>query len=165
MTGWVINPGGSPREVTMKQVISSSVVPDTLYMDAKVLMLVVPEVDVGSVVGFESVEEQIPEALEDSFAFQWEFPVVRSHYTLVLPPRWEPEFSWVNWAPLEPSSAIPRRSRPCPLSSSISRPSPKSLIGLEAALAAHLLVRITPLTPTRGPFLHRVGRHGEWYRS
>ena len=112
MTGWVINPDGSPREVTMKQVISSSVVPDTLYMDAKVLMLVVPEVDVGSVVGFESVQESTPEALEDSCALQGEFPVVRATYSIVLPPRWEPEFSWVNWATLEPRhNADPRSPR------------------------------------------------------
>ena len=144
VTGWVINPAGSTREVTMKQVISSSVVPDTLYMDAKVLLLVVPEVDVGSVVGFESVEEMTPEVLEDSFAFQWEFPVVRSHYTLVVPPRWEPEFSWVNWAPLEPN----RHTTPPGALSFVILDVPgiadEPYMPKERVLAAHLLVRVKP---------------------
>jgi len=103
MTGWVINPSGSPREVTMKQVISTSIAPDTLYMDAKIMLLAVPEVDVGSVVGFEWVEEQTPESLEDNCAFQGPFPVVRAHYSISLPFHWEPQFRWINWAPLEPA--------------------------------------------------------------
>src|SRR5512135_2872787 len=31
MNGWVINPSGSPRQVNLKDVISSSLAPDTLY--------------------------------------------------------------------------------------------------------------------------------------
>ena len=102
MTGWVINPSGSSREVTMKQVISSSIVPDTLYMDAKIMILAVPEVDVGSVVGFEWEEERTPEALEDNYDFQGRFPIVRGRYVIDLPPRWEPEVRWIKWAPVEP---------------------------------------------------------------
>ena len=144
MTGWVINPDGSPREVTMKQVISSSVVPDTLYMDAKVLMLVVPEVDVGSVVGFESVQESTPEALEDSCALQGEFPVVRATYSIVLPPRWEPEFSWVNWATLEPRhSAAPPDAWSFEILD-VPAIADEPYMPKERALAARLLVRIKP---------------------
>lgn len=144
MTGWVINPGGPPREVTIKQVISSSIVPDTLYMDARIMLLAVPEVDVGSVVGFESVEELTPEALEDSFALQGEFPVARAHYSLVVPAGWEHELSWVNWPPVEPR---PDADKPGALSLDIidvpaiadepyRPPAP--------VVAAHLQVRVTP---------------------
>lgn len=103
MTGWATNPSGTPREVTMKDAISSSLAADTLYVDAKVMMLVVPEVEVGSVVGFEWVEEHTPPMIEDIIEFQGEFPVLRAVYSLSLPPRWEPEFSWVNWDPVEPT--------------------------------------------------------------
>ncbi|MCK7476690.1 MAG: DUF3857 domain-containing protein [Candidatus Moduliflexus flocculans] len=60
MSGWVVNPSGSPRQATMKDVISSSLAPDTLYMDVKLLLLIVPEVDAGSVVGFEWREVRTP---------------------------------------------------------------------------------------------------------
>ncbi len=144
MTGWVINPAGAPREVTIKQVISSSAAPDTLYMDAKFLLLAVPEVDVGSVVGFESVQEETPEALEDSCAFQGEFPVVRARYSLALPPRWEPEFSWINRAPLEP-----RRDTDAPGTLSfdifdVPAIADEPYMPKPRALAAHLLVRVKP---------------------
>jgi hypothetical protein len=102
MTGWVVNPSGEPRQVTMKQAIFSSLAPDTLYMDAKIIMLIVPEVDVGSVVGFEWEEEFTSPSLEDRCAFQGQFPVLLARYSLSLPPRWASEFYWVNWTPVEP---------------------------------------------------------------
>ena len=101
MYGWVVNPNGSTRQVNLKNVISSSLAPDTLYMDVRMMLLAVPEVDVGSVVGFEWVEERTPPVVEDSFEFQGELPVVRAVYALTLPPRWEPDLNWVNWAPVE----------------------------------------------------------------
>ena len=101
MTGWVINSSGSTRQGTMKQVISSSLAPDTLYMDVRMMLLAVPEVDVGSVVGFEWEQERTPPAVEDSFLFQGELPVVRAVYSLTLPARWEPDLNWINWAPVE----------------------------------------------------------------
>jgi len=101
MTGWVITSSGSTRQVTMKQVISSSLAPDTLYMDIRMMLLAVPEVDVGSVVGFEWEEERTPPAVEDSFLFQGNLPVIRAVYSLTLPARWEPDLNWINWAPVE----------------------------------------------------------------
>jgi hypothetical protein len=102
MTGWVVNPAGEPRQVTMKNAISSSLAPDTLYMDAKLIMLIVPEVDVGSLVGFEWEEELTPPSLEDGCAFQGQLPVLLARYSLSLPPRWASDFYWVNWTPVEP---------------------------------------------------------------
>ena len=102
MTGWVINPSGAHLQVTMKQVISSSLAPDTLYMDTKLLLLAVPEVDVGSVVGFEWEEERTPPTIEDADMFQGEFPVLRAAYSLSMPPRWEAVLNWVHWPPVDP---------------------------------------------------------------
>jgi len=102
MNGWVINSAGSVRQVNLKNVISSSLAPDTLYMDVRMMLLVVPEVDVGSVVGFECVLERTPPAVEDSFDFQGSLPVVRASYSLTVPGRWEPAFGWANWAAVEP---------------------------------------------------------------
>ena len=144
MTGWVINPSGSPREVTMKQVISSSIAPDTLYMDAKIMLLAVPEVDVGSVVGFEWEEERTPEALEDNCTFQGPFPVVRAHYSIFLPLNWEPQFRWINWAPLEPARDV---AKPGILSFDIldvPAIADEPYMPKERALAGRLLVHVKP---------------------
>ena len=101
MTGWVFNRDKDPRKVTMKQAISTSMAPDTLYMDAKFFILSVPEVDVGSVVGFEWEEERTPPSLEDICEFQGAFPIVLSRYALTLPLGWKPSFHWVNREPAE----------------------------------------------------------------
>ncbi len=166
MTGWVINPDGSPREATMKQVISSSVVPDTLYMDAKILMLVVPEVEAGSVVGFESVQERIPEALEDSFALQGEFPVVRAHYTLVLPLHWEPEFSWVRWTPLEPNRLATPPGALSFVILDIPAIADEPYMPKELALAAYMRVRFKPPAASLNVrFFSGWADMGAWYEA
>src|SRR5512142_873723 len=97
MAGWATNPATGPRQVTMKDVISSSLAQDTLFMDAKIMILALPEVDVGSVVGFEWEEELTPPAFEDRWDFQGPLPVVQARYELSLPANCEPDFSWVNW--------------------------------------------------------------------
>lgn len=103
MTGWVINPDGNSRTVTKKNAISSSLAPDTLYMDIKLIILLLPEVSMGSVIGFEWEEESKPLSLEDIFAFQGRFPVVLARYSASVPPELEPIFHWVNSTPLEPA--------------------------------------------------------------
>jgi hypothetical protein len=101
MTGWVVNPEGEPRKLTMKQAVQTSLAPDTLYMDAKAFLLFMPEVDSGSVVGFEWEEERTPPSLEDVCEFQGPHPVALARYSLTLPPAWEPDLHWVNWSPVE----------------------------------------------------------------
>ena len=112
MTGWVVNPGGDSKKVTMKQALQTSMAPDTLYMDAKAFMLFVPEVDTGSVVGFEWEEARTPPSLEDLCEFQGPLPILRTRYSLTLPAGWDAEFHWVNWKPVEaavdPSAPLTR---------------------------------------------------------
>jgi hypothetical protein len=102
MDGWVVNPLGAPRHSNMKQAISSSLAPDTLYMDARMILIALPEVSAGSVVGFEWEEECDLESLEDGFHFQGRFPVLRARYSLDMPTGWKAEFLPVNWDRLEP---------------------------------------------------------------
>ncbi|MCX6567508.1 MAG: DUF3857 and transglutaminase domain-containing protein [Candidatus Aminicenantes bacterium] len=103
MTGWVVNPDGGPRKMTMKQAIQTSMAPNTLYMDAKAFLLVMPEVDTGSIIGFEWEEERTPPSLEDIYEFQETFPVLRARYCLTLPSGWNADVHWINWKPLEAS--------------------------------------------------------------
>jgi len=150
MTGWVVNPTGEPRQATMKHVITSSLAPDTLYMDAKLILLILPEVDAGSVVGFEWNEEHTPLSLEDGFQFQGSLPVLRACYSLFLPPRWAAELHAVNWNPFETQqdSAGPQRKF------NIEIPDIPAVVDepfrpQENALAGRLLVRIMP--PEKDP--------------
>lgn len=144
MTGWAVTSTGALRQATMKEVISSSLAADTLYMDARILMLIVPDVDVGSVVGFEWREINTPPTVEDSVYIQGRFPVLRARYSLAMPPRWQAHPTWSNWPDVE-------------LARDPAAPSIRSLevrdvpaIGDEPrmpderALAARLLVRLEP---------------------
>jgi len=109
MTGWVVRDGGETRKVTMKQAVSTSLAPDTLYMDVKFIILSLPDVNVGSVVAFESEEVRTPASLEDSCELQGPFPVVRAHYELTLPLGWKADFHWVH---REPAERTPDPKRP-----------------------------------------------------
>jgi transglutaminase-like putative cysteine protease len=109
MTGWVVREGGETRKVTMKQAVSTSLAPDTLYMDVKFLILSLPDVDVGSVVAFESEEVRSPASLEDSCELQGSFPIARAHYELTLPLGWKADFHWVH---REPAERTPDPKRP-----------------------------------------------------
>ncbi|MCK7490931.1 MAG: hypothetical protein MZW92_03395 [Comamonadaceae bacterium] len=108
MSGWVVNPSGSPRQATMKEVISSSLAPDTLYMDVRMMLLVVPEVDVGSVVGFEWAEERTRPRSRTTSNSRASCPRSGPLYTLTLPPGWEPDFNWINWAAVRAEARNPQ---------------------------------------------------------
>ncbi len=147
MRGWAINPSGSTREATMDQALSSSIAPGTLYMDAKIMVLTVPEVEVGSVVGFEWKEEQKPEAIEDNCAFQGPFPVLRAHYSISLPPGWEPHLRWINWPPPEPGPSASEAGTLSVDMADIPAIADEPLRPKEHALAGRLLVHIKPPSP------------------
>ena len=163
MAGWVVNPSGSPRQATMKEVISSSLAPDTLYMDVKLMMLIVPEVDAGSVVGFEWREVRTPPALEDAVEFQDEFPVLRSRYTLALPPGCEASFSWIAW-PAVPAIKAPGSPHTTWTFEITGIPAvgDEPRMPDERAVAGRLIVRVK--APVAGPlFFDGWADMGAWY--
>lgn len=150
MTGWVVNPNGEPRQTTMKHVITSSLAPDTLYMDAKLLLLILPEVDSGSVVGFEWKEEHTPLSLEDGFQIQGSFPVLRAHYSMYLPMHWAAELHEVNWSFLESQHGLAGPQRAINIEiADIPAVVDEPFRPHESALAGRLLVRIIP--PEKDP--------------
>jgi hypothetical protein len=165
MNGWVVNPSGPVRQVNLKNVISSSLAPDTLYMDVRVMLLAVPEVDVGSVVGFEWVEERTPPAVEDSFAFQGDLPVLKAVYALSAPNNWEPALEWVNWSPVEakqePISPLLPRKLSLEIADIPAIDAEPYMPG-EQALAGRLIVRLKPSEPGIRAFA-RWADMGTWY--
>lgn len=102
MSGWSINKDGTTRRAVKKDALISSVAPDTLYMDIKLMALIVPDLREGSVVGFEWEEEGRPLSVEDEFGIQSEYPVVRARYVIETPPGVRPIFHWMNYEPVEP---------------------------------------------------------------
>jgi len=164
MTGWVVRDGGETRKVTMKQAVATSLAPDTLYLDVKFLILSLPDVDVGSVVAFESEEVRTPASLEDSCELQGPFPVARARYELTLPLGWKADFHWVN---REPADRTPDPKRPQTWSFEFKDipavpkepqgPPPASLMG-------HLIVRV--ITAAQDGRSYTDWTHmGGWYEE
>jgi hypothetical protein len=150
MTGWVINPGADPKKVTMKQAIQTSLAPDTLFVDAKAFVLVVPGVDTGSVVGFEWEEVRTPPSLEDVCEFQGRSPVLRARYSLTLPADWDAELHWVNWKPaaaaVDPAAPLTRTFEILDVPAIGDEP----YMPNDRALAGRLIVRLkTPVADPR----------------
>jgi len=102
---WRLRPGKDPVKVTMKKVVESGLAPDTLYTDLSLKMLMVPDVEVGDVVGCAWEVERMPASLEDVFQFQSRHPLVKARYAMNLPPGWNVEASWVNWTPRDGQTA------------------------------------------------------------
>jgi transglutaminase-like putative cysteine protease len=101
MTGWNVTDGKKPVKVTLKNVVETGLAPGTLYSDIGIKVLVVPNVEPGTVVGFETEELATPPSLEDSFSFQDRFPILRARYSVAVPAGWNTEALWINWPPQE----------------------------------------------------------------
>jgi len=106
LKGWVLNSDGSTRSEDMKDVATTSLSPDTLYWDVKLVALLLSEVMKDSLVGFEWEEEIKPISLEDDFFFQDYWPVLEANYSLNCPAGFEPSLLWINSRPVEPVQTI-----------------------------------------------------------
>jgi hypothetical protein len=164
MTGWVVNPSGEPRRSTMKQALFSSLAPDTLYTDISLVVLLMPEVGPGSVVGFEWEEERTPPSLEDIFEFQGRFPAIRTRYSLTVPTGWAAECLAVNWDPLGK-----RLDTPDPRALSFDLRDIPAITGepympAEISLAGRLLIRAKPAAPDPRSFSGWTDM-GAWYEA
>jgi hypothetical protein len=166
MTAWNAPPGGKTEKVTTKRVIESQMFADTLYTDAKIKILPVPGVEVGSIVGFEWEEEREPLSLEDIFEFQGTHPVLKARYSVALPPGWERDLHWVNW---DPGETRPGRTGPKLPDESWEIDHIPALIGEPSraedhALAGRLVVRFRP-SGEDGRCFAAWEDMGAWYES
>jgi hypothetical protein len=120
LKAWNLKPGNIVHKVSQKDAEESQSF-GLFFGDNKLLLLQVPQVDVGSIVAFEYRQRRRPYILQDIWPFQNSSPVLRSHFVLELPrgwshrqrllhhpgspPRQESENRWV-WE-LEDLEAIP----------------------------------------------------------
>jgi len=164
MTGWNVRPDLEPLKVSMKQALMSSMAPDILYMDAKGILLEVPQAGAGCVVGFEWQELRTPPSLEDDFEFQGRYPVLHALYSLKLAPGWNADYYWVNWPPLgaptAPSSPLDQKFEIRDIPAIVEEPRMPAV----RAVAGHLLVRPKPPRPDSRSF-SGWPEMGAWYEN
>lgn len=162
MAGWNVIADRKPMKVTMKGAIETGLAPDTLYADVNVEILVVPEVEVGSVVGFEWEEERTPTSLEDMFEFQGRIPVMRARYSLTVPPGWGMDPFWENWPPQEIRAAFPPSPSRTWEIEDIPAIGEEPRMPNSRGLAGRLLVRMKASSPDRR-CLSSWAEVGAWY--
>ncbi len=107
LRGWSIPPQGKPYEVGERDTLESGL--DTfgseLITDLRSKLLRIPAAQVGSVIGYEYVQQLRPYAMMDEWDFQETVPVRQARYTLQVPPGWSYKVNWLNYPEQQPAAA------------------------------------------------------------
>jgi hypothetical protein len=101
---WTILPNGHEIEVSDKDVLERSVSSYEVFADLREKFVKFPELNPGSVVGYESVEIEQPYVYDQGWYFQEVVPVHRSRLIVQLPSGWEFRTSWANHAEKDPQN-------------------------------------------------------------
>jgi transglutaminase-like putative cysteine protease len=101
---WTILPNGHEIEVSDKDVLERSVSSYEVFADLREKYVKFPEVNPGSVVGYESVEVEQPYVYDQHWYFQEVVPVHRSRLIVQLPNGWEFRTFWANHAEQDPQN-------------------------------------------------------------
>ena len=88
LKAWNIKENGVVHEVSQKDAVETQLSSGTLFADNRLLLLHTPQVEVGSIVGYEWEKRRRPYILQDLWWFQARHPVFRSRFVLELPPNW-----------------------------------------------------------------------------
>jgi predicted transglutaminase-like cysteine proteinase len=100
---WAITASGEELQAADREAMESSAVSGELYSDQKLVMLRIPGAEPGSTIAIEYEQRGRPYALQDSWTFQDDVPVVLARYTLVLPDGWSHDEKWFNSAGVAPA--------------------------------------------------------------
>src|SRR6266850_586567 len=133
LKAWNLKMGGVVHEVARKDALETQLAgaSGALFEDTKSLILLIPQVEVGSVVAYEYERRHRPYVLQDFSVLQRRYPILRSRFELQLPSGWEfqhrilrhaevqpREIARNNWAwELTDLAAIPREEGMPPLAS------------------------------------------------
>ena len=99
MRGWVVDPKGDVQEIRQRDAAEASATSFELYSDTKVKVLQAENVDVGSIVAFETEQREQPYENSALWRFQGTLPVLRARFSLATPLPYETK--WVRWTPPE----------------------------------------------------------------
>jgi hypothetical protein len=107
LKAWNIKSDGALHEAGTKDAVETqfSAGSGVLFEDTKILLLLIPQVEVGSIIAFEYERRHRPYVLQDIWYFQESYPVVRSRFELELPKGWEYTHRILNHAAFEPQAA------------------------------------------------------------
>lgn len=104
---WCIPAQGKDFEVKDRDAIE--VAPNTdggeLISDTKYKLIRIPAADPGNIVGYEYEVEEQPFFLQSEWSFQGADPVLKSVYSLQLPPGWEYKASWLHHPEVKPTQS------------------------------------------------------------
>ncbi len=99
LRAWCIPPAGRDYDVRDKEAIDSSLVGvenGELVSDIRSRLLRIPAATPGSIVGYESEQDQRPYVKADEWEFQDTVPVRQARYRLQLPLGWTYSVTWLN---------------------------------------------------------------------
>lgn len=101
--GWLMRPGNPVKIYGKDQITDVISDPDDIYNEGRVKTIdASDEADVGAVFGYQSVVEEKPLFLQDTYAFQNRLPSLNSRYTLSLPSGWAATSVTFNRSEIKP---------------------------------------------------------------
>jgi transglutaminase-like putative cysteine protease len=104
LKAWSIPANGKEFEVKDKDAIETGFTED-FYSDDRQKLIQIPAADPGNVIGYEYVQKRRPYVLQDAWWFQEDIPIRQARFTLQLPPGWEFNSYWANYASRGPQSS------------------------------------------------------------
>ena len=107
LKAWNLKPDGIVHEVTQRDATETQLLSGSgiLFSDRKSLILLIPRVEVDSVIAYEYEQRERRSILQGFWAFQQRGPVLRSRFVLELPPEWRFRYLVVNHPDVEPQDA------------------------------------------------------------
>jgi hypothetical protein len=104
LKAWTITSNGVELAVSDKEAVAHGLPDGMLYEDLTMVRLQFPEVNPGSIVGYEYVQQDRPYVYEDAWEFQQDVPVLQARFDLHLPPGWEYSAKWFNHSDQAPQT-------------------------------------------------------------
>src|SRR5438105_4807454 len=147
---WNLKAGGVVHEAGQKDALETQLVgaSGALFEDTKSLILLIPQVEVGSIVAYEYERRHRPYILQNFWALQQHYPVLRSHFELQLPGGWEFHHRILRHANAEPRE-IGKNNWAWELAELPAIPKEEGMPSL-ANLSAQLVVTYFPNREVRG---------------
>ena len=96
--GGIVHESGQ-KDATETQLSSGS---GALFEDTKSLILLIPQVEVGSIIAYEYERRHRPYVLQDFWTLQERYPILRSRLELQLPANWEFQYRILRHADSPP---------------------------------------------------------------
>lgn len=110
LKAWTITRDNHEMELKEKDAAEIGLSTFEVFSDKREKILLFPEANPGSVVGYEYVQKHRPFVFEDDWWFQHVIPVQDARFTLQLPQGWEFSTFWFNHPEQKPQEIAPNVS-------------------------------------------------------